>query len=99
MKVKFLQVAQIEFDDAFNYYESVLIGLGNRFQQEIAKSIERILSFPISYQKIGIYSRRCLVQKFPYGVIYQCRDNEDLILIVAISNLHRKPDYWLSREK
>jgi mRNA-degrading endonuclease RelE of RelBE toxin-antitoxin system len=98
MKIEFLKPAEIELDEAFKYYESQLDGLGFRFQSEIAKSLTRINSYPNSYQKIGKYARRCLVQKFPYGVIYQFKQEANLLLIVAIAHLHRKPDYWLSRE-
>ncbi len=49
-------------------------------------------------EEIGNYSRRCLVQKFPYGIIYQCTEHKKEILIVAISHLHRVPDYWSDRE-
>ena len=98
MKTKFLKLAQLELDDAFGYYESQLEGLGYRFQSEIAKSLSRIISYPNSYQKIGKYSRRCLVQKFPYGVVYQFSKETNTLLVVAIAHLHRKPDYWLSRE-
>jgi len=54
---------------------------------------------PIFIPKIGKYfSRRCLVYKFPYGVIYQYQEDKNEILIVAIAHLHRKPDYWYSRD-
>ena len=98
MDIEFLKLAQLELDDAFGYYESELQGLGYKFLLEVKNSIKRILSYPKSYQEIGQYSRRCLVQKFPYGIIYQCKKESSLILIVAIAHLHRKPDYWLSRE-
>lgn len=98
MNIEFLKLAQKELDDAFDYYESELFGLGYRYQSEVAKSLTRIKSYPESYQKIGKYSHRCLVQKFPYSVIYQHRKDTKTILVVAISHLHRKPDYWLSRE-
>lgn len=98
MEIKFLKLAQFEFDDAFDYYESQLVGLGYKFQSEIAKSLSRIISYPNSYQKIGKNSRRCLVQKFPYGVVYQFSQETNVLLVVAIAHLHRKPDYWLSRE-
>lgn len=98
MKVTFLKVAEIELDDAFEYYESVQSGLGFRFLTEVELSKTRITKFPVSYEEIGKYSRRCLVQKFPYGIIYQYIEAEEEILIVAVSHLHRLPDYWSVRE-
>jgi len=98
MKITFLKVAEIELDDAFEYYESLQAGLGSRFLTELKLSTERISRFPFSYEKIGKYSRRCLVQKFPYGIIYQYMEAQKEILIVAVSHLHRIPDYWSYRE-
>lgn len=96
MKVTFLKPAEVELDDAFLYYQSVYDGLGHQFIAEVSNSINRIVRFPASYQVIGKSSRRCLVNNFPYGVIFQERQNQ--IIIVAIAHLHRKPDYWNSRE-
>ncbi len=98
MKVTFLKIAEAELDDAFEYYESVQNGLGFRFLTEVELSKARIQQFPFSYEEIGKYSRRCLVQKFPYGIIYQYMEQKKEILIVAISHLHRVPDYWSDRE-
>ncbi|MEL6710899.1 MAG: type II toxin-antitoxin system RelE/ParE family toxin, partial [Pseudomonadota bacterium] len=98
MKISFLKIAQSELDDAFDYYESTQKGLGFRFQSEVANAISRITQFPKIYQAIGRYSHRCLIHKFPYGIIYQIRGRSNQILVVAIAHLHRKPDYWYSRE-
>lgn len=98
MKVVFLKIAEAELDDAFEYYESVQSSLGFRFLTEIELSNTRIQQFPLSYEKIGKYSRRCLVQKFPYGIIYQYVEHTKEILVVAVSHLHRVPDYWSDRE-
>ncbi len=98
MKVTFLKVAEVELDDAFEYYESVQSGLGFYFLTEVEHAQTRITKFPFSYEEIGKYSRRCLVHKFPYGIIYQYTEAQEEILIVAVSHLHRIPDYWLARE-
>ncbi len=98
MKVIFLKLAEKELDDAFEYYESTQSGLGFRFLAEVELSQSRITSFPLSYEEIGNYSRRCLVQKFPYGLIYKYIESVDEILIVAVAHLHRKPDYWVDIE-
>ena len=98
MKAHFLTIAESKLDDVFSYYENELEGLGYRFLDAVFHSISRITQFPSSYQEIGAYSRRCLVHKFPYSVIYRHRKEQQEILIVAIAHLHRRPDYWISRE-
>jgi hypothetical protein len=95
MEFNFLDIAQLELDDSFEYYEFQQKDLGYRFLQEIKNSISRISFYPLGWQRITQNTRRCLVKNFPYGVIYQIRDNK--ILIVAIANLHRKPNYWKDR--
>ncbi len=57
MKVKFFDVAQLELDEAFEYYESFQSGLGYRFLDELNHSRLRIIKFPNSYVRIGQYSR------------------------------------------
>lgn len=95
MRISFLELAEFELNDAFEYYQTVLDNLGYEFVKEIKLSLDRIKRFPGSYQEIGKHSRRCLVHKFPYGIIYQIREKE--ILVIAISNLHREPEYWAPR--
>ena len=93
MRTRFLRIAQFDLDDAFEYYNAERPGLGYEFLQEVLAAIDRIKSFPEAWQPFHMGTRRSLVRRFPYGVIY--RPIEDLILIVAIGNLHRKPDYWI----
>jgi toxin ParE1/3/4 len=39
--------------------------------------------------------RRCLVHRFPYGIIYAVED--DTIYVAAIMHLRRQPGYWERR--
>jgi hypothetical protein len=39
--------------------------------------------------------RRCLVNRFPYGVLYSIESTE--IFILAVMHLRRDPDYWKKR--
>ena len=98
MEVKLLKLAQREFEDAATHYESEQPGLGDRFPTEVARSISRIRQFPVAYQQFSPGTRRCLIAKFPYGIIYHYAPEQDEIVIVAIAHLHRRPDYWVSRE-
>ncbi len=95
MEVNFLPLAQQELDDTFQYYEYQQKNLGSRFIHEVLNSIELIRYYPKGWHPMTQNSRRCLVKNFPYGIIYQIKS--DYILIIAIANLHRKPNYWINR--
>ena len=97
MKVTFLKVAEAEFDDAVAYYDSEQPGLGLRFRAEVSRSLNRIVDFPSAYQSFGPRTRRCLIARFPYGIIYRHEPASEEVLVVAIAHLHRRPDYWVAR--
>ena len=95
MKISFLEVAQVELDDAIEYYNYDAPGLGDAFLTEVLNAIASIGEFPEAWHPFSKRTRRCQTRRFPYGIIYQIREDE--ILIVAVANLHRKPDYWKDR--
>ena len=96
MNVTFLEIASLELDDAFEYYEYQQQNLGHRCVYEVENAIERIKYYPKAWHTFSHSTRRCLVKGFPYGVLYQ-EIEENSILIVAVMNLHRKPNYWIER--
>ena len=94
-KIHFLDIAIQELDDAKEYYEYQQSNLGIKFIKAIKNSVELIENYPLAWHPLSTKTRRCLVKNFPYAIIYQIRESE--ILITAISNLHRKPNYWIER--
>jgi plasmid stabilization system protein ParE len=97
MKIFFLEPAEQELDSAIEFYEEELACLGKKFQAEVIRSVTRIKEYPNSYQQLSLRTRRCLVAKFPYGLIYSYQESKSEIIIVAVANLHRRPDYWTER--
>jgi toxin ParE2 len=95
MRINFLEIAKFELDYAIEYYNHESTGLGDGFLTEILNVLDRIGQFPEAWHPYSKRTRRCQTRRFPYGVIYQIRGNE--ILVVAVANLHRKPDYWKDR--
>ena len=88
--------AEEEFNIAIDYYEKCKAGLGLEFANEVYKTIQRILNFPAAWQKFDNDTRRCLTNRFPFGVIYYQKG--DQIIILAIMQLKRKPNYWKNRK-
>lgn len=97
MKVRFYKAAALEMDEAAVYYEQQLEGLGERFLIAVKDAVERIKALPEAYSSFSVNTRRCLVNKFPYGIIYLYDSGKIEITIVAVAHLHRKPDYWRGR--
>ncbi|WP_209332957.1 type II toxin-antitoxin system RelE/ParE family toxin [Lunatimonas salinarum] len=94
MNVRFLRSAKFEIDESYAYYESKRVGLGKDFMDEVYYAVKRITDNPMAWSQLSQRTRRCLVNRFPFGIIYQIRDHE--ILVLAVAHLHRKPRYWNS---
>ena len=97
MNIEFLDEAQFELDETIDYYNSESEGLGDEFLQEILSTIVRIVNYPNAWHPLSKNTRRCQTRRFPYGLVYTAKENS--ILIISVSNLHRKPNYWQNRRK
>ncbi len=95
MKVRFLELAQLELDEAVAWYDAQARGLGKEFLGELDRAVRRIATFPLSCPEIEAGLRRCLLARFPYGLIYGV--DRDTLVVLAVSHLHRNPRYWIGR--
>ena len=96
MRFCFHREAEHEFDHAVEYYEGCQSGLGLDFAGEVYAAIERVAEYAEAWSPMSKNTRRCLVNRFPYGVIYQAKSG--MIRIIAIANLHKEPGYWRERK-
>jgi hypothetical protein len=53
----FLEAAQIEFEEAINFYNQQRRNLGNEFAAEVLKTINRILNQPEASTKLSSRTR------------------------------------------
>jgi plasmid stabilization system protein ParE len=97
VRVRFLEIAEIELDQAIEWYGAQAPGLGNAFLIEVLSAADRMARFPEAWHLLGEGVRRCRLSRFPYGLIYTS-DNND-ILVLAVAHMHRRPDYWRDRLK
>ena len=95
--IRISEPASDEFGKAVRWYEARRSGLGGEFFDAVAATLSLIETNP----EIGMPSstdgqtRRALVAKFPYQVVYRLRPTE--MVIVAIAHLKRRPKYWKNR--
>ena len=95
MRYEFAQAAREEFFSTIEYYELQQSGLGLTFSEQARVAIDRIIEFPDGWTPLDNTFHRCLVKQFPYALIYTVVDQ--VVIITAVMNLHRKPDYWRNR--
>ncbi|CAN5351115.1 hypothetical protein BH09SUM1_BH09SUM1_19510 [soil metagenome] len=82
--------------DSEEYYEGARKGFGVLFQAALYDSVDRIREGPLRWQ-VHIYgTRRFVMLKFPYNIIYRVND-DDSVDIIAFAHQKRKPDYWRRR--
>jgi hypothetical protein len=92
-KHRFTVNAQLDLEDAVNFYNRQRQGLGYEFAVEIGLALSKILDAPDSWLEILPGFRRYRLDRFPYGVIYR-KLNPKLIETVAIFDLRAEPDSW-----
>ncbi|MBL7128131.1 MAG: type II toxin-antitoxin system RelE/ParE family toxin [Ignavibacteria bacterium] len=95
MKVEFIEPALVELDDAIEYHNLQSHGLGNKFFNEVLKTIELISRFPEAWTINSIHTRKAILRNFPYNLIYTVHNEK--IYIIAVAHQHRKPEYWIDR--
>ncbi len=95
MRVRWLRVAALEAQEARQFYEGRLDGLGARFTGELRATLRRIQDLPLAWPEVDTTVRRALVNRFPYLVHYAVE--QDAVIIVGVYHAKRRPIAWRSR--
>jgi plasmid stabilization system protein ParE len=94
-QVPFHPAAEEEFLEAVAAYEAERPGLGAEFLAEVERATRRIISFPAHGSPYLAGTRRIVLRRFPYSVVYRRKSGDSLV--VAIAHQRRKPGYWRNR--
>lgn len=84
-----------EFEATALFYAERQPGLELRFIANIEATIRRICEAPRAWRLFDGEVRRCLVQVFPYAVLYFVEP--EYVLIIAVMHCSREPGYWQHR--
>ncbi len=91
------ELAQREFDEAFEWYLDQRAGLAQRLEREIRAAFEKIATRPGSFPRVSKRARRCRLDRFWYSVVFQ--EFPDRIRIIAFAHSSRRPLYWRNRQQ
>jgi plasmid stabilization system protein ParE len=84
-----------EVERAHAWYERQREGLGEEFLAELRRAERRVQESPHVHRVIHRGTRRFLLHRFPYQLLYRIVD--DTVVIVACFHGRRSPKRWTGR--
>jgi plasmid stabilization system protein ParE len=93
--VEFHPLAADEAQAAERWYRERNETTSRRFQRELGRAIEQISERPETGSPYLSNTRRVLLRRFPFFVVYRVRG--DSVELVAVAHARRRPGYWRAR--
>jgi plasmid stabilization system protein ParE len=90
-----LPTAQDEYVESLSWYRKRSADAMTAFEAAVEQSLDRIGSNPDRWAKCGGPYRSCLVENFPYRLIY--REEATRVVVVAVAHSKRRSGYWRYR--
>jgi len=76
-----------DIDEAVDYYEKKVNGLGKRFYNQVSVSLTNIQNEPYTFTYAIDPVRRCKIAHFPYKIFYII--SGDIIFILGVAHAKR----------
>ena len=87
--------ARDELREAVRFYEREAKGLGAELAAEVRAVVESIAANPNAGSPFEARTRRKLLPRFPYSIIYL--DESGRLDVIAVMHHRREPGYWTDR--
>jgi plasmid stabilization system protein ParE len=89
--------AQLDIEDAFEWYNARNSSLGSEFVRAIDTGFSAIAQNPLAYPTMFRQARRLRLKRFPYILFYAVNADENIISIVSCFHSKRDPKIWQDR--
>jgi plasmid stabilization system protein ParE len=89
--------AEVEFQEATDWYAGQSLNAGERFVAEMEASFAMIIRDPLRFEPAGTGVRVCRLQHFPYKLYYEFDEVRQHIRLLSVMHHKRRPDYWRGR--
>ena len=93
--VELLPAALAEAESATAWYAERDPKVAGAFALEIEAALERIAVAPGRWPAHHHGTRRVLLKRFPFQVVY--REEVERVLVVAVAHTKQRPGYWRKR--
>jgi plasmid stabilization system protein ParE len=89
------RVAEQEFGDSIDWYESQREGLGREFRSTIEDYFQQIAAHPEWFTKVRGEVRRAVVRRFPFVIHFLIEPSR--IVVLSVFHTSRDPDQLKTR--
>ncbi len=87
--------AEVDLEEAYAWYESRRVGLGEKFLTSVDVCIRSVCRSRKTGRQVHGTFRRALVRRFPYAVFYDFA--EETVTVYCIMHTARDPEAWRER--
>ena len=88
--IKINKRALNDIQKALNHYDKIDTSIGDKFQNNLGKTISSIASNPFFQMRYS--DVRCLlITKFPYMIHFQVNEKKNSVIIRAVTNTSKNP--------
>lgn len=95
-QIQFHDQAAAEYDAAFDWYLERSPDAARNFDSAVEHALSQIEKAPLRWVMGPFNTRRYLLHKFPFLLIYRERPFNE-IQIIAVAHTSRRPGYWKTR--
>jgi plasmid stabilization system protein ParE len=92
---RFHPEAREEFREAVRWYRGRDFLVSTEFRISVSSSIQEIVQAPRRWPNYLYETRRYVLHRFPFSIVYL--DEVDFVTIIAVAHSKRKPGYWKQR--
>ena len=93
--VEFHEEASAEYEQAFDWYFAHSELSASKFANDLGHAIGMIAEAPRRWPAGLFGTRKFLLRRFPFVVVY--RELSSAIQVLAVAHCHRRPGYWRTR--
>jgi len=87
--------AAADLESGYRWYEQQRGGLGDEFLAGVRTTLDAIEADPAAYPVLHRDTRRALVRRFPYAILYRLVGER--VVIVGCMHVRRSPRRWRGR--
>ena len=93
--LEYVEEALEEAEAAARWYGERSVSAAAGFSEEIDAAEVAITDFPDAWPPFDHGTRRYLLRRYPFSIIYRVETHR--ILILAVAHAQRRPGYWKPR--